>query len=200
VPKTIAYIRAFTGSQGIPSQRVEILEYARGLGLSIDEFVEFRGSSQLSIRERRIEDLLEKLKPGDTIVVTELSRLARSLGEILQILDQFTKCDICFHSIAQCMRLVGEHDMGTKMQIALFGLMAELELDLRTMRKKASEGHRVIGIGSTTRRSRKNKLDGREAIIAELLRMKISKAGISRIWRVSCTTLNNFILSRKLGT
>ena len=78
--KTVAYIRASTDKQDIKNQRHEILEYGNREGMRIDEFIEVTISSGQSSRKRRIEELQERLKPGDALLVTELSRLGRSTG------------------------------------------------------------------------------------------------------------------------
>jgi len=41
-------------------------------------------------KERRIEELLSKLKPGDTLIIPELSRLVRSTLPCLSLNNQFS--------------------------------------------------------------------------------------------------------------
>jgi DNA invertase Pin-like site-specific DNA recombinase len=77
--QTLAYLRTSTDKQDLNNQKLEILEYARQNAFQIDDFIAI--SSRKDRRARRIEELLEKLKSGDTLIVTELSRLGRSTGE-----------------------------------------------------------------------------------------------------------------------
>ncbi len=86
--KTMAYIRASTNTQDVNNQRHEILEYGNRNGMHIDEFIEITISSRHSSRKRRIEELQEKLNPGDSLLVTELSRLGRSTGEVIILINQ----------------------------------------------------------------------------------------------------------------
>ena len=76
--KTIAYIRVSTSQQDVSNQRLEILEYARRNDLKVDDFLEIEVSSRRTLKERRIEELLSRLHSGDTLIVSELSRLGRS--------------------------------------------------------------------------------------------------------------------------
>lgn len=201
MPKTFAYLRVSSDRQDIDSQRLKILEYARRHRFLVDEFVEFEGSSRISLRARRIEELLEKLAPGDTLVVVELSRIGRSLGEIIEVMNELARRDVYVHIIEQGMRLCGAHDMATKVQIAMFGIMAEVERDLISERTKAGVARaRAEGkqIGRPKGSTGKSVLDGRESQIKEFLGLKVSKASIAKICGVSWTTLDNFIRTRSL--
>ena len=73
--KIIGYIRVSTDRQDIDKQRHLLLEYARQQRLFIDEFVEIEMSSRKSGAARRIDELTDKLEPGDLLLVAELSRL-----------------------------------------------------------------------------------------------------------------------------
>ena len=89
--QTLAYIRASTDKQDAKNQRHEILEYANKNKTSIDEFIEITISSRKNSRQRRIEELTHKLKPSDTLMVTELSRLGRSTGEVILLIKQLAE-------------------------------------------------------------------------------------------------------------
>ena len=77
--KTVAYLRVSTPQQDVSSQRLAILEYARKHDLHIDDFIEATASGQASEKRRRLDELTNALQPGDRLVVSELSRLGRSL-------------------------------------------------------------------------------------------------------------------------
>ena len=86
--KTIAYLRASTEKQELDHQRLELLEYARGHGLQIDDFIEVRLSSRYSRKRRRLEELLARLDGADTLIATELSRLGRSTAEVIGLVNE----------------------------------------------------------------------------------------------------------------
>lgn len=83
--KIIAYLRASTDKQDLNHQKLELLEFARKKSLSIDEFIEITISSRKTNKQRRIDELLERLEEADTLMVTELSRLGRSTSEVIDL-------------------------------------------------------------------------------------------------------------------
>ena len=89
--KTVAYLRVSTAQQDVRSQRLAILEYARKHDFRIDDFIEATASGQASEKRRRLHELMHVLQRGDRLVVSELSRLGRSLGQIAAILDALAK-------------------------------------------------------------------------------------------------------------
>ena len=128
--KTVAYLRVSTGSQDLANQKLAVLDYARQQRFTIDRFVEAQVSSRKAPAQRGIEDLLGTLAAGDRLVVSELSRLGRSLGQVIRIVDELVKRKVRFIAIKEAIRFEGKQDMQTKVMIALFGLFAEVERDL----------------------------------------------------------------------
>jgi DNA invertase Pin-like site-specific DNA recombinase len=86
---TLAVVRkcagVFKGSlhQDLANQKLAILEYARRKKFPINEFVEVQISSRKKPHQRGINDMLERLAAGDRLIVSELSRLGRSLGQVI---------------------------------------------------------------------------------------------------------------------
>jgi DNA invertase Pin-like site-specific DNA recombinase len=72
----------------VKHQRHEILEFANRWAWHVDDFIEVNRSSRHTSRQRRIEELLHRLQPDDTLLVTELSRLGRSTGEVILLINQ----------------------------------------------------------------------------------------------------------------
>ena len=78
--KTVAYLRISTRSQNLANQKLAILEFSQKRRFTVDQFIESRVSSRKSPFERRIDEMLGTLPPGDRLLVSELSRLGRSLS------------------------------------------------------------------------------------------------------------------------
>ncbi len=85
--KAIAYLRISTPDQDCDNQRLAILDYAHQHRLTIHEFVSIQVSSQKSLKQRGVLELLKRLEPEDMLLVSELSRLGRSVGQIIQMVD-----------------------------------------------------------------------------------------------------------------
>jgi len=197
----LSYIRVSTNTQDVKNQRYEILEYAQTHDLQIDRFIEIEISSRKDRKQRRIEEILQELFPGDTLIVSELSRLGRSTGEVIELVNELVRKKVRFIAIKQNLNINNGHDMTSKIIVTLFGLMAELERDLISMRtREALAAKKAQGkvLGRPKGSLGKSKLDGREDEISRLLKSKVSKAAIARITGVSWLTLDRFIKSRGL--
>lgn len=107
---TLAYLRTSTDKQDLNNQRLEILEYARNHTIHVADFIEVSISSRKHKRARRIEELLERLQPEDTLLVTELSRLGRSTGEVISLIDELIANDITIIILKQNLTLNKEQD------------------------------------------------------------------------------------------
>jgi DNA invertase Pin-like site-specific DNA recombinase len=199
--KTVAYLRVSTGGQDLATQRLAILDYARRHRFTVAQFVEARLSSRRERQREQIFQTIEALPAGDRLVVSELSRLGRSLGQIIQVVDQLLKKGISLIAIKESIRLEGKQDLQTKVTIALFGLFAEIERDLISERtKEGLAAARAKGrlLGRPKGSLGMSKLDGKEGEIQMLLGKKVSKASIAKILDVAPSTLHSFIQSRRL--
>jgi DNA invertase Pin-like site-specific DNA recombinase len=199
--RTIAYLRVSTGGQDLGHQKLAILEYARQHRITVDDVVEVRASTRRVSQRAHVLALIETLSSGDRLIVSELSRLGRSLGQILQIVDHLVQKGVRLVAIKEAIRLEGKQTLQTKAMLTLFGLFAEIERDLIAERTKEgliaakAQGKRL---GRPKGAFGKSKLDGKEQEIQLLLRKHVSKASIARIVEVSPTTLQHFIHTRKL--
>ena len=133
---TTAYLRVSTGTQDLANQKLAILEYARRKKFPINEFVEVQISSRKKPHQRGIDGMLERLAPGDRLIVSELSRLGRSLGQVIHIVDELVKRKIRFTAIKESIHFEGKQDLQTKVMVALFGLFAEVGRDLISERTR----------------------------------------------------------------
>jgi DNA invertase Pin-like site-specific DNA recombinase len=201
--KTIAYLRVSMGSQDLANQKLAVLDYARQKRFGIDRFVEVQASSRKGRDQRRIEELLDSLAAGDRLVISELSRLGRSLGQVIQIVDELVKRKVRFTAIKESIRFEGKQDLQTKVMIALFGLFAEVERDLiseRTREGLAAARAKGRLLGRPKGSLGTSKLNGKEEEIRLLLEKEVSKRSIAKIMDVSTTNLRHFIRTRKLAS
>lgn len=199
--KVVGYLRVSTAGQDVGNQELEVRRFADTNGLKVDEWLRLEMSSRRSTEERGLNELLARLGQGDTLIVAALDRLGRSLSEIVRVVDELMNKGVCFVSVKQGMRLNGSRDMTAKIQIAMFGLMAEIERDLISERTKSglerarAEGKKLgrpSGLG-------KSRLDDRAKEIADLLGKGVSKASIAKIVGVAAPTLSHYLKTRRIG-
>lgn len=199
----VAYLRVSTSEQNLSNQRLEILEWAKREGVEVTEWVECEMSSRRGTKERLIDSLLEKLGNDDMLIVAELSRLGRSLGEVVQTVTALTENKVNLVTLKEGIRIRdGKQDLASKTMVAMFGLMADIERELLSERTKAGLA-RARSQGKTLGRPKgstgRSKLDGREKEILKLMGLGVTKANIAKIVGVSAPTLSQFMASRKLG-
>ena len=189
--KTVAYLRVSTRSQDLANQKLAILEFSQKRRFPIDQFIESRISSRQS-----------PLEPGDRLLVSELSRLGRSLGQVIQIVETLVRRKIRFIAIKEGIEFDGQQDLRTKVMIALFGLFAEVERDLISERTKeglAAAKAKGKLLGRPKGALGTSRLDGKQQDIRALLGKDVSKASIAKILDVSRSALYHFIQTRKIA-
>jgi DNA invertase Pin-like site-specific DNA recombinase len=199
MPQIVSYIRTSTDKQDLKNQKLEIYEYARAQNLTIDRFIEISISSRKTVKQRRIEELVDKLEFRDTLIVTELSRLGRSTTEILTLIHQLIQKNIRLIVIKQKLDLT-QHDMNSKVMVTLFSLFAEVERDLVSLRtKEALAAKKSLGIklGKPKGTIQKSKFDPHKDKISELLTLGLSVRKISKfLGYTNHIALNTYVNKR----
>ena len=135
--KVLAYLRTSTDKQDLNNQKLLILEYGRQTGIQIQDFIGIKISSKRSENDRRLTELMSRLVGGDTLIVTELSRLGRSTGQVINLIDRLVGNDIRIIVIRQNLVLdtTGD-DIQSLTMITLLALFAELERMMISRRTK----------------------------------------------------------------
>ncbi len=130
----IAYLRVSTSKQHLANQQDEILRFARMRNLEINRWVTEVVSGRKHQKERKLGRLLARLREGDTLIVTELSRLSRTLTEIMSIMGQCLKKKIVLYSTKDGYAF--DDSINSKVLCFAFGLVAEIERNLISMRTR----------------------------------------------------------------
>lgn len=194
------YIRISTIVQSIQGQEYGILRFAAERHWKIDEIVQETVSGAKSYKERKLGGLLEQCKAKDRLIVTEISRLGRSLMECMEILNFCLTKGIHLCTIKERFEL--NDSINAKILAFAFGLAAELERQLISQRTKESlERLRSSGVqlGRPRGSKGKSKLDGKEVEIGMFLSKGVTKASISKILDCDPGTVAAFIKTRKIG-
>ena len=199
--KIVAYLRASTDKQDLSHQKLEILEFARRQGLCVDEYLELTISSRKTSKQRRIDELTQKLEETDTLIVTELSRLGRSTAEVIALVNTLVERNIRLIAIKQNLD-ISRQDMNSKIIITLFSLFAELERDLISLRtREALAVKKAQGrpLGKPKGTLQKSKFDQDVMRIKELLGYGLSVRKIAKVLGYSShIALNTYINKRGL--
>ncbi len=196
------YIRVSTDKQDYENQKHGILKYANEKGLVPVTFVEETISSRKKLEDRDLSKLLEKLEKGDVLITSELSRLGRSILEVMTIFRTLAEKGVETHIIKGGFIIGGnENKIQSSVLVFAFGLAAEIERELISQRTKEALARRKangVKLGRKKGQKVKSKLDGREAEIKALLEKNIPVASIAKIFNVARSTMINFINTRGL--
>ncbi len=142
--------------------------------------------------------MIDILNRGDRLVVSELSRLGRSLDQTVTVLDRFAKAGVAFK---ENIRVEGKQDIQTKVMTTLFALFAEVEGDLISERTREALA-KAKATGKTLGRPKGSigvsRQDGKEDEIRQFIDLGVAKSAIARITGVSRSALSNFMATRGL--
>lgn len=130
----IAYLRVSTGKQHLTNQREEIVKYASRKGLKIERWVTEIVSGKKKEKERKLGKLMGGLQKGDVLIVTELSRLSRTLLDIMSILNRCLEKEIIIYSTKDGYAF--DNSINSKVLAFAFALVAEIEHNLISMRTR----------------------------------------------------------------
>ncbi|MCP4986934.1 MAG: recombinase family protein, partial [Colwellia sp.] len=155
---------------------------------------------KVSYKERELGKIIETLKPNDIIIVSELSRLGRSMLEIMELLCRLSEKGIKVYAVKGNYHLNG-NSIQSKIMTMVLCMASEIERDLISQRTKEAlarlkkEG---VKLGRPKGVPGKSRLDGKEEDIKKLLDKKVSKASLAKIYDVSWITMDNFIKKKVL--
>lgn len=192
-----AYVRVSTNQQTLENQNDKIRKYAATAGLSIDQWIEEVISGTKRSADRQLGKLIQQAVKGDVVIITELSRLGRSIMDVMATLNDCMNRGIQVHSIKE--KFVLHDDINTKVIAFAFSLAAELERDLISQRtkdalsRKKSQGFKLgRPVGS---RNKVNKLMGKESEIKRYLSKNVSVSAIAKLCEVNRHTVRKYIQS-----
>lgn len=197
--KTLAYLRVSTTDQDSEKNKTDILRLAHQHRLGQVDFVEEKISGKVSWKERRLAEVLETLHEGDSLIVSELSRLGRSMLECMEILSIATQKGIHVYAVKGNWTLDGS--LQSKIVAMAFSIAAEIERDLISSRTKEALRHRKAS-GLPMGRPKgagKSKLDPFRPEIEALLKNGSTKTFIAGRYHTSKANLHRWLKMQRLA-
>lgn len=190
-----AYIRVSTDKQTVENQRFELQKFATEKGIVIDKWISEIVSGTKATNDRKLGPLLKKMKKGDILILSEISRLGRNLMQIMSILN------LCMSKETMVLTAKERYELGNNINSQIlafaFGLSAQIERDLISQRTKEALARRKANgqrlgreVGS---KNTHYKLTGRESLIRTMLEYGYSKAAICKKLKCNPKTLDDHI-------
>ena len=191
-----AYIRVSTDKQTVENQKFEVQNFANDRRLIIDKWISETVSGTKAAKDRKLGPLLKKMKKGDTLILSEISRLGRNLMSIMSMLN------LCMTKETLVLTVKEKYELGNNINSQVlafaFGLSAQIERDLISQRTKEGLARRKAAGQKLGRQKGEKithyKLDKKAELISRMLADGCSKASICRKLKCHLVTLNNHLV------
>lgn len=197
MPTVYAYLRVSTDAQDVDNQRRGVAEYCAGRGW-LPGYFEDTASGRTPWRERALGQLLDRMQRGDVLVCSEVSRLARSTLQVLEVCKFAAERGLCVH-IVKSGQIIDD-SMASKVLTTMLALAGEIERDMISSRTKESlarlkaEG---VKLGRPADPAPNLKLDPKAPQIDTLLALNVPLRVIARAMQCSPQTLYDWIKVRR---
>jgi DNA invertase Pin-like site-specific DNA recombinase len=191
--QTFAYLRVSKLDQDLEKNKTDILKLANDAHLGYVQFIEEKISGKVTWRKRQIAAILQQAQDGDAIIVSELSRLGRSMLECMEILSLAMQKGIRIDAVKGNWQL--NNSIQSKIVAMAFAMAAEIERDLISQRTTEALAARKLqgmplgrpkGVG-------KSKLDAYEVEITALLKNGATKTWIARKYGTTRRNLSHWM-------
>lgn len=195
--KIYAYIRVSKDTSDAENQRHEVTQYFQP---AVDAWIEETAAGNSNADDRELGKLIERLQPGDTLAVADVSRLGRRSLDVMETCARIIKKKARLISVKNNLEL--KDDIGSEVIFFALSLAARIEREMISARTKAAlarkkaEGKRLgRPTGSTSTNAT---LLANEADIKKMLAAKVSKSAIGRAYGVSRETVSKFLQQKGL--
>lgn len=192
-PENVAYLRVSTQEQDLEKNKADILTLANERDFGRVEFVAEKVSGTKSWKDRMIKDVIDRLGKGDRLIVPELSRLGRSMLEIMEILALAKEKEIEVHAIKGNWSLNG--NLQSKILAMVMAMAAEIERDLISSRtKEALRARKAQGVKlGRPKGPGRSKLDQYRPEIEALLKNGSTMVFVAKRYGTSAANLHNWL-------
>ncbi len=193
-----SYLRVSTDEQDTEKNKDNILRFANDKRLGSVEFIEETITTRKgNYKDRKLGELLDNMQSGDVLIVPELSRLARSVTQILEVIDVTTKRDITLYSLKENF-CNNDKSITSVITSTIFALVSQIERDLISLRtKEALQAKKNQGIKlGRPKGAGKSKLDQHKQEIEGLLAIGVPKSTIAKKYETTRQNLDKFIKNK----
>lgn len=197
--KTIAYLRVSTLIQDLDKNKSDILFFANENNLGKVHFIEEKISGAIHWKKRELGTIINSLSVGENLIVSEFSRLGRSMLECMEIITLCLDKKINLYAIKGAWKL--DNSIQSKIMAMMFSIASEIERDL--ISKRTSEALRArkekgLPLGRP-KGTGKSKLDAHKVEIFALLSNGSSKVYIAKRYKTSVGNLYHWLEKNKFG-
>jgi DNA invertase Pin-like site-specific DNA recombinase len=140
-----AYTRVSTKTQDLENQAYGIKEWCKQHDVKIDIWYEEKISGTKKWENRELNNIMQRLKPGDMIYATEVSRFGRSLVNVLNFFAQVKDKKCSIYCIKENFTL--DDSLESQLMQTMYAFVADLSRRLLSQRiKEALQRKKADGI------------------------------------------------------
>lgn len=190
------YLRVSTLEQNTEKNKLEVLKFANDKKLGSVEFVEEQISGKSNFKNRKLGSLLDMMNDGDVLIVPELSRIARSITQIFEVIEIVKEKNIVLYSLKENF-CSSDKSITSTVATTIFALVAQIERDLISLRtKEAMQAKKAQGLKLGRPKGKgKSKLDNYKDEILKLVELHVPKTVIARQYNTTTTNLYKFLIN-----
>lgn len=196
--RTIAYLRVSTLEQDLDKNKSDILFFANENNLGKVHFIEEKISGSIHWKKRELGSIIDSLSTGENLIVSEFSRLGRSMLECMEIITLCLEKKINLYAIKGAWKL--DNSIQSKIMAMMFSIASEIERDLISKRtSEALRARKAKGLPlGRPKGTGKSKLDEYKVEIIALLNNGSSKVFVAKRYKTSVGNLYRW-LEKNLG-
>ncbi|HLW01272.1 MAG TPA: recombinase family protein [Ktedonobacterales bacterium] len=140
----------------------------------------------------KLQEMLEFVREGDTVIVHSMDRLARNLDDLRHIVQQLTKKRVVVEFLHERLTFTGEDTPIATLLLNVMGAIAEFERSL--IRERQLEGIALAKQRGVYKKGRKKSLSEAAQIeLKQRLATSTTKAQLARELGISRNTLYRFL-------
>jgi DNA invertase Pin-like site-specific DNA recombinase len=191
-----AYYRVSTDEQDYENQKSGVVRYCEYKGLELDkEVIEEGVSGKIEYKKRKLGKLVKELKSGDLLIVSELSRLSRSMTDTFDMVKVLKDKGVNIYCVKENME-INDSALGL-MIMSVFAFSAQIERERISQRtkealakKKADGVHLGRPYGS---RNKISKIDKDDYLVGAMVMQGVNFSEMARRIGVDRNTLRRYV-------
>lgn len=180
--QVVGYIRVSSAGQNMERQ----LE-----GLRLDRVFEEKISGKNQGNRVALQEMLKFVREGDEVLCHSMDRLARNLGDLLQIVTGLTEKGVKVTFTKQNMTFTGDDSAISNLMLSVIGAVAAFELQI--LKDRQAEGIAIAKAKGVYKGRKPSLTPGQAAQLRERAQAGEPKAALAREFKISRETLYQYL-------
>lgn len=190
----VGFIKESNFLQDTEKLEKDIKQFVNQMGFKNVLIVKENLSNKSNFKEGRLGKIIESMLPDDILIVPELSRLAGSTTQILEVIKITKEKGIILYSLKENFN---NYDSSITLDMAniIFNLVSNIEKGLVSLRtKEALHARKEAGVKLGRPKGKgKSKLDAHKDDILKLISLGVPKTLVAKQYQTTTGNLYNFL-------